>query len=216
MKNKLLKWALPLIIFIAIAPFTPTLDLAIARFFYENGSFQKNGFLTLFYKWGTWPAWLAAGFFIWKLKVYKKFAVLYIATFALGAGFFTNALLKNFWQRPRPVQTLEFGGFSPYHTFWTPLTENLMEPCRSFPCGHATMGFIFITLCMIGYRTKDKILFYSGVFLTLFLGLGLSITRIAQGGHYFSDTLASFLVMWLTTISVDAYLFKRTRYVQFN
>lgn len=205
--KKSLRWTLPLFLFLLLAPLTPQIDLAVAHAFYKENSFAHHALFQFFYSYGTWMAWIFAVLclFYWK----RKEARLYLLTFGLGAGLFANGILKQFWERPRPVQTLDFGGFAPYHPFWSPLVETLHEPCRSFPCGHATMGFVFITLCLAGHRLKNRKLFYTGLALSLFFGIGLSLTRLAQGGHYFSDVLASFLLIWFLALFLEYLLYKK-------
>ncbi|MDR3623740.1 MAG: phosphatase PAP2 family protein [Chlamydiales bacterium] len=215
--KKHLKWIIPCILFILIAPFTPKLDLLISHFFYID-HFSKAPIWQLFYDYGTWPAWIVAvisliiiiaSFFSAYWKKFKKDALLFLCSLILGGGIITNLLLKQFWQRPRPVQLDEFGGFIYYHPFWIPLHEYTIEPGRSFPCGHCTMGFIFLAFCFIGIRRNNRPIFYTGLFITLFLGIGLSLSRIAMGGHFFSDTLASLLIMWLSIVTMDAFLYRK-------
>lgn len=197
-----LKIGLPIALLLIIAPLTPELDLWISKQFYINGSFSNNRVWQWFFDYGTYPAWIAALIFAFLFFKYKKPSLLYLLTFGLGAGLITQLLFKTFWERPRPVQTDFFGGFAPYSPFWKG-AATLEEPMRSMPCGHCTMGFVFFALFFIGLRLKNKTLLALGIFLTLFLGLGLSISRLAVGGHYFSDVLIGALIMWLSAVIVD-------------
>ncbi|MFX9123683.1 phosphatase PAP2 family protein, partial [Acinetobacter baumannii] len=62
----------------------------------------------------------------------------------------------------------------------------------SFPSGHAAAGFWLISGAWVwtGHRRR---------WLTggLLFGAVIGLTRIAQGGHFLSDVLASLTVVWL-------------------
>ncbi len=61
------------------------------------------------------------------------------------------------------------------------------------------MGFYFFSLIFLGKGLNSRFLYYSGLFLVVTLGGALSLTRILQGGHFFSDVLASAVIMWYTS-----------------
>ena len=71
------------------------------------------------------------------------------------------------------------------------------------------MGFYFFTVALIGMRLQKKRVFYLGLVLTIFLGAALSLIRMAQGGHFFSDVLMSALIMWLTALAFDRIVYGR-------
>lgn len=72
------------------------------------------------------------------------------------------------------------------------------------------MGFYFFALALLGicYRRRD--LYWLGLGLAWGLGGLLSLARIAQGGHFFSDTMASALIMWLTAWGLAYFLLAQT------
>ena len=45
-----------------------------------------------------------------RMLIPGRAAVLLIATLALGPGLLTNAVLKQYWGRPRPIDVAQFGG----------------------------------------------------------------------------------------------------------
>lgn len=200
-----------IISYFIITPFTPDLDIQISSYFYQNGSFSKEPLWRFFYDYGLIPAWITA--FIALIFLFKKkwIYLQYLLTFALGAGLITQVLLKTFWPRPRPLQTDYFGGFAPYYPFWEKAPFSL-EPMKSMPCGHCTLGFVFIALIYMGSSYQNRKLTFLGILLTIILGIGLSVARIAQGGHYFSDTLNAALIMWISAVIIDLiikrYLYK--------
>lgn len=200
-------WLWPLIAMALITPFTPWLDLAISHHFFHNAHFSENAFCTFIYTYGLLPAQLAfvaaCLFFLlsYLLKSWKpgrKMALVAILTMAIGSGLITNVILKDHWGRPRPKQTTEFLGQQQFRPYYIPNFSDQPEPSRAFPCGHCSTGFFFFAFTLMGIRTHNKPLTWISLAIAIALGGTLGITRIAQGGHFFSDVLASALVMWIT------------------
>lgn len=201
-------WLWPLIAMAIITPFTPAIDLSISHYFYDpNHSFPIHPFLSFIYDYGIIPGQIAfaisaillflSGFFKKWNKWYPS-ALVMVLTLAIGSGLITHAILKDHWGRPRPKQVIEFGGQQPFRPYYKPNFFHQPEPSKSFPCGHCTMGFYFFALALIGQRTGNRRLFYGALAFALSLGILLSFNRIAQGGHFLTDTIASAIVMWLT------------------
>lgn len=198
-----------LIILAVLAPFTPYLDLYLSGLFYTPGvGFFNNAFFAGMFHYGEifgiFTGVIALflfflSFFREKWKKWRKGALLMVLTLAVGAGLITNVLFKGYWGRPRPKQVEQFGGPNLYRPFWKPDFHVAKEPQKSFPSGHVAMGFYFLALCAIGRRYQNRPLFFLGLFLTLFLGVGLMITRVVQGGHFFSDVIVSPILMWYVT-----------------
>lgn len=208
--NKLY-WGIPLLLFIVMAPFTPYLDIAISSYFYKKGHFSQNAFYAFLYDYGPFPGIVTAGvastafifsYFFSYLKKWRLPALVLFLTMVIGAGFIVHGVLKDYWGRPRPKQIVQFGGTEEYRPFYLP-NFNASSPLRSFSCGHCSAGFYFFSFVVLGYRLKNRLLLYLGIILSLFLGISLSMTRIAQGGHFFSDTIASAVIMWYTALICD-------------
>ena len=205
-------WLLPILVVGVIAPFTPYLDRTISAWFYNQNqppSFHANWLTHLFYNYGEWPAFMVfflafcvvvGSYFSGKWKPWRAPALVLVLTLILGAGILINGVLKEYWGRPRPKQTVEFAGQQTFRPFFSPNIGAQPEPSKSFPSGHAAMGFYFFSLAYIGYRQNNRALLYGGITVAIVLGIGLSSTRIAQGGHWFSDTLFAALFMWLCTL----------------
>ena len=113
----------------------------------------------------------------------------------LAAGVIVNGLLKEYSGRPRPRQILEFNGPWPYKPV---LAVGIPGRGQSFPCGHCTMGFVFVT-GVVFWRPFRKLAL---AMLGFGLGYGvlLSATRIVQGGHFLSDTFSSLAVLLCTMV----------------
>lgn len=211
---KYAKWWLPIVLMIILAPFTPYLDLNISRYFYEkgNGQFTSNAFYDFMFSYGVIPAEIVTiaailllflSYFFSKLRKWRDPSLVFILTLILGGGLISHVILKDHWGRPRPKQVIEFGGTQQYRPFYDPNIFNQPQPSKSFPCGHCTMGFIFFALILVGKRLDNRAIYISGIVLSILLGGALGLTRIAQGGHFFSDVLMTALIMWLTALASE-------------
>lgn len=212
--NYSLHWLAPIVLFLLIMPFTPWLDLTISQSYFseQTQTFRSGPLLDFMYQWALLPGQLLiAGSLIALLCTYasrrlskwRNPAMLIVLTLAIGAGFITHALLKDHWGRPRPRQVIEFGGTKEYRPIWKPDFSIKVHESKSFPCGHCTMGFAFFAFYFLGKRLRKPWLSVLGLSLSLVLGVGLGITRIMQGGHFFSDVLTTALIMWMTALIVD-------------
>ena len=209
---------IPLLLCLVITPWSGWLDLEISNYFYQEkeGGFIPHAFWNWIYLYGTWPAWLMAGaalagLFLSIFKPYRSWCkpCLYLVlTLAIGSGLIIHAVLKDHWGRPRPRQVTEFGGQQPFQPYYQPNFGRRSVTSKSFACGHCSMGFYFFALALIGRFYQSSVLYWLGMALAWGLGGLLSLARIAQGGHFFSDTLASALIMWLTAW-ILAYLLLR-------
>jgi membrane-associated PAP2 superfamily phosphatase len=163
-------------------------DSAVLRFIYKAGPSPALllgvgglvvGILSLL--WQPWRPWREAGTF---------FAVM----LALGPGLIVNGVFKPHWHRPRPVQTLAFGGNQPFVPVWE---FGTCPQSKSFPCGHASMGFyLFAPAFLLYRRRRDWALAF--VALGLVSGLTIGAGRILQGAHYPSDVLWSAGLVYLS------------------
>jgi lipid A 4'-phosphatase len=194
----------PLFVWLLVTPWSATLDLNITRYFYQKQAFSSAPLWGFIYHYGTWPAWLAVLLacggivcsFQGRWRQWRVSCLYFILTLALGSGLFIHAGLKEQWGRPRPRQVMEFGGKQPFRAYYQPQFKQQPEPSKSFACGHCTMGFCFFTFVFLGRFYHKRWLEKTGWILAWGLGLALSIARVAQGGHFFSDVLASLIIMW--------------------
>lgn len=199
---------IPIFLWIIFTPWSAWLDLKISHAFYENGVFVSHPFWDWLYIYGLLPAWILTGlaligFFLSFFKpstyhFWRKPCLYLLLTFAVGAGLIIHAGLKDHWGRPRPRQVTEFGGLQPFRAYYQPNFGKQPEPSKSFACGHASLGFYFFAVALLGTFYQSRFLYWSGLGLAWGLGGLLSMARLAQGGHFLSDTIASALIMWLT------------------
>jgi len=206
-----------ILLLVLLAPFTPTIDLYCSTLFYSSETGFYNNFLFYcLYEYGELFGLATGGIasvilgisFIYpKWKKWRAGAASMVLTLVIGAGLVTNMGFKEYWGRPRPKQVIEFGGKHAYRPFWKPDFHTGRDPQRSFPSGHVSMGFYLISLWMVGKRYQSSLLKNIGLTLTIFLGGGLMIVRVAQGGHFFSDVIASPILMWYIAKGVDWWIF---------
>lgn len=215
-KRSQLKWLLPLAILAILAPFSIHIDPWLSScFFHHEHGFSKALYHYFIFNWAVIPA-LAIGItsgviflfsFFFKRLYQLRLPCLFLAlSMLLGAGIMTHVILKGFWFRPRPIQTVLFGGTHLFSPFYLP-KFSFPNLCKSFPSGHATMGFYFINLLILGFRLKMKPLIYLGSVLTAIFSFLLGFSRIAQGAHFLSDVFMSLIVTWYAALVVEKLVF---------
>lgn len=218
--KKHLWWILPTFLLAAIAPLTPYLDMSFESYFYHQTQppgFHINAFCNFMFKYAIYPAQLTAlmaflvftlSFFVNVFKIWQRPALALTATMAIGAGFITHTVFKDHWGRPRPKQVIEFGGHQAFRPFYKPNIFHQPEPSKSFPCGHCTMGFYFFSVALLCRRLQYRSLFYFFFVFAMAFGLAFGIARMKMGAHFFSDVLATAVIMWLTAYIFDITLCK--------
>ena len=117
-----------------------------------------------------------------RLAIDLRATVFVVASFLLGPGLLTNAILKEFWDRARPRQILEFGGDA---QFGPPLV--IQDQCAtncSFVSGEAAFAFAFLAFALLAHQRRPL---WIGV--ALGFGLLVGLKRIVLGAHFFSDVI---------------------------
>lgn len=188
-------------------------DRSVAQHFYSDaqGWYLENQPLWVWlHGYGTIPgivltltaltAW-AASFYFQSLAPWRKPCLVVVLTTIIAAGLLVNAILKQYWGRPRPNQTIEFGGKWEYRPIFPPGTPG---KGASFPCGHCTMGFVFLS--MVAFRRRSQVLAYGGLTVGIILGGLLSAARVVQGAHFLSDTIWSLGIVWMVSVALELYL----------
>lgn len=125
-------------------------------------------------------SYLKTNFFKW------RFLAIFIVSSILVSEVVVE-LLKNIFNRPRPRDIIFFNGDYSFIKLWA-----IGEYGLSFPSSHSKSGFIFVLLFYIFYSYR-KSLALLGLCFSFLLGIVLSVTRIAQGGHFLSDVFFSFV-----------------------
>lgn len=207
----------PLVILVAgtlLFRFTSA-DVAISRPFYSG---TTHGWPLLgaqpwkaIYQLGIVPAWglgigglvvAMLGFFWTRVRPWRRAGLFLALLLLLGPGLLVNALFKPHWMRPRPAQTAAFGGQEQFEPVWD-MGQNIRS--RSFPSGHASMGFYLMAPAFLVYKRRRRLaLTWFGV--GLIGGAVMGLTRIVQGGHFASDVFWSAGCVYLTGLLLYALL----------
>lgn len=143
------------------------------------------------------------GFWVRRMASYRKIGLFLAVYLALGPGLVINAVFKDHWGRPRPVDIRNFGGSETYRPVW-----ERGEPGRgkSFPSGHASVGFFLFAPFFFLRRQAP-----AGAAMFLLLGLAygvlMGVGRMAQGGHFATDILWAWGLTYLTGL-VLYYIFR--------
>lgn len=189
------------------------------QFFSDEGDpfpYRETTFANLIYDFGPLPAiafgvgsvatWMGSYLFA-SLRDWRKGALFCSLAILVGPGIVINTILKPNWGRPRPCDTVAFGGACNYVP---PGTIGPYEKARSFPSGHASMGFVFLLPAFLLLRKNPKAA--ACVFAVgLLCGAGVGASRIAEGGHYLSDIAWSGAIVYFTglTLYVGMYGWKQ-------
>jgi len=159
-------------------------------------SLAEHPVVRFLYHYGTWPALLVGGIsgLVWMVSHFtnkwtslRPRSLFLALLLVLGPGVVVNTILKEHWRRPRPVQTAEFGGRQPFRPVGA---MGRIDEGKSFPSGHASMGFYWLGLLVYFWNDRRRLAWAFGG-LGLFHGLSMAIGRMAQGGHWFTDVLWS-------------------------
>jgi len=186
-------------------------DIAISSMFHINGSWpvgEKFPWKNL-YRLDRIPAMSLASVglllcfssLLRKKKECARAGIYLVLLLALGPGLLVNALFKEHWGRPRPRETAFFGGEKKFLQPWQTGTGK----GRSFPSGHSSAAFYMAAPFFIYRRTRKRLALTWLAGGTTF-GVLMSVARIAQGGHFLSDTLWGWGMVYLSAILLAAIL----------
>ena len=137
-------------------------------------------------------------------RLVRRQAALLFLAFLLGPGVVVNALLKEHTGRPRPVQVQEFGG---RYCSLPVLVKGQAAQGKSFPCGHASVGFSLCAVWFLWRRRRPRLA--AGVLVAaVSLGAAIGLARMAAGAHFLSDVLWSAGLSYLVALAVYAWILR--------
>lgn len=189
------------------------LDVKLSSLFYHNGwTFSNNPLWMFFYKKGEYlpnlcgvvSAFILLLGYLWRrvFARYRRKCAFMVLLLIIAPTLITQTL-KVTWGRPRPVEIKQFGGTHEFREIYQPnfkLAGN-KNVGNSFPGGHASIGFYMIFLY---YFTKRRWVFGLGA---LYGGL-MGMARIVQGGHFLSDIVTSFFIVYITAELLNMFILK--------
>ena len=182
------------------------LDLLISDYAFETTSFESCSVLSTLSLIGKlsgiiFACYLLKNVFVNSVeKSYRrKEAIFLISVLVIGPGLINNLVLKPIFNRPRPHEIQRYNETNDQQ-FVKVLLASSTEGKNSFPSGHAGSGFFFLAIWFIG-RIRQK--YGWKVFVPAFLwGGAVSVFRILEGQHFFSDCLSSLCVVYFTSFFI--------------
>ena len=204
----------------------PGLDLEVARYFHGFADRSHNMFALRLYP----PLMKARDIGLWigtilvapavcalivklllprrKMLISGRATVFLIATMALAPGLLVNVLLKDYWDRPRPIDVAQFGGNQNFVAWWDPRGD-CPANC-SFVSGDVA-GAVWTIAPAVLAPPHWRALAYAAA---LALGVGMGTIRVMAGAHFPSDVIFAgiftFLIIWITYAVI--YRWRRTRF----
>jgi len=192
---------------------TLDLDIRLARLFYRPDTVphwwaKDRQPWEAIYDLGVWPANLVGVFALFGLIAslfrsvlhrYRRTLLYLLLVWAVGPGLLVNMVGKEHIGRPRPRQTVEFGGTERF----LPVGETgIPGEGESFPSGHAAIGFYFVSFYLLMRSRRRRA---ARAFLAAGIGAGalIGVQRITSGGHFLSDVLWSGGTVYLTALTID-------------
>lgn len=175
----------------------PGIDLAASRAFYTPGiGFSHSSILGAIHDdlryFVIAMALVAIGLLF--LPRRRRAALFLLLALALGPGLLVNTVFKDHWGRARPAQIVEFGGTKALTPAFVP-TNQCVSNC-SFPAGDPAVGFFLVSAALLVPGMTARRWAVAGA---VAVGAALGLVRLAQGGHFLSDVVASgFLVTGLS------------------
>jgi lipid A 4'-phosphatase len=190
----------------------PELDLMISRPFFEIArggntfGLRIHPVVMALREAGMWlvAALVAPALFALAMKIFfprKRLlisgrAILFlIATVALAPGLVTNVLLKDHWGRSRPIDVTPLGGQEGFVAWWDPRGE-CPNNC-SFVSGDVSAAFWTLAPAALAPPAWRPLAYGAAVAF----GVGMTLLRVAAGGHFFTDSVFAgvftFLIIWL-------------------
>jgi len=125
-----------------------------------------------------------------------------VSTLVLGPGLIVNGILKEQWHRPRPVHVTEFGGTMAYVDWWDP--RGACERKCSFVSGEASAAAWMFAPAMLT-PPQWRIAAFAGAAL---FTLVISVSRMAAGGHFFTDVLFAVILMLILISAAYRLIFR--------
>jgi lipid A 4'-phosphatase len=137
-----------------------------------------------------------------KSWISTRVAIFLIATLAFAPGLLVNVLLKNHWDRPRPVAVTEFGGSERFVPWWDPRGQ-----CRkncSFVSGETSSAFWTLAPAALAPAPWRFLAYASAIAF----GVGMAVARMAMGGHFFTDVVFAGLFTFMIIVLIHGLIFR--------
>ena len=193
--------------------FYPQIDLDAANFFYDGKGFILKG--TIFEIFFFQSVRVITGFMILSyifiiihylftkrtiFNISKKVLLYIFLVLSIAPGLIVNSVLKEHMGRARPVDIVQFGGKKEFTPAFIPSNQG----GNSFTSGHAAAAFSLTGFALLATRKRRL---WMGVALSY--GVAVVIARMGAGGHFLSDNITSFFIVFITTHILYKIIFKK-------
>lgn len=204
---------LAFIILSALFVLFPQIDLDAANYFYDGEVFVLKGtafeifffqsvrvitaFMIFTY------LFIIIHFLITKRTIFnisKKILLYIFLVLSIAPGLIVNSVLKEHMGRARPIDIVQFGGNKEFTRAFIPSTQN----GNSFTSGHAAAAFSMTGFALLASRRRKL---WMGIALSY--GVAVIIARMGAGGHFLSDNITSFFIVFISTHILYKVIFKK-------
>ena len=121
----------------------------------------------------------------------RRTVVFLVATFLVAPVLVANGVFKEHWSRPRPYHVAEFGGAAPFVQWWDP--RGTCKRGCSFFSGEVSAAAWTIAPAVLVPGIGGAIAIAASLAFTALI----AVVRMAQGGHFLSDSAFAALITWL-------------------
>lgn len=195
-------WLILFLVFADLMLAFPQIDLAVADLFYTPGiGFGALGepWERLLYRSVEWLMVVGnlALIAVWLINRWRgrrllglsgRKLLLLLCLLALLPGLLVNQVFKEHWGRARPIQVTAFGGDRPF----TPAFVDTPGSGGSFSSGHVAAAAYLIAVAHLLGGARSPWVPLAAIYTA-----AVGIARMAAGGHFLSDAVASvFLVLF--------------------
>jgi membrane-associated PAP2 superfamily phosphatase len=137
-----------------------------------------------------------------RMLIEGRAAIFLIATLALGPGVLANLILKNHWDRPRPIDVQQFGGTEHFIPWWDPRGD-CPDNC-SFIAGEPSGAFWTLAPAALA-PPELRVATYGAA---LAFGAGMGVLRMGAGAHFFSDVVFAGVFMYLLIFAAHGLIYR--------
>lgn len=133
-----------------------------------------------------------------RLLAWRRPALFLVLAATIGPGLVVNVVFKDHYGRPRPREVQELGGPERFLPVWVKGSD---PQAKSFPCGHCAIGF-YLSVPWLVLKRRRRRLALAFLVAGIAWGLALGVARMMAGGHFLSDVVWAWGMVWLTALAL--------------
>jgi len=147
---------------------------------------------------------MVLSFFVKALFSYRKVLLFLLTSIAVSS--ILVALAKHYLALSCPWEFSNYGGELEYLSRWSQLWVRNGKGC--FPAGHASAGYVWISVFFAGHFLKATWRWYSLIVPTV-IGLIFGVGQQLRGAHFISDDVWTFAICWMVSVATYRLFFDR-------